>query len=437
MNNFLSLAKNKVDQAELYYYESTLNGIEFQNSKLTELDGTIQCGHSLRIIKNNMFGFAYTKNLNNPDLLLESALTSLNAGTKTNLKFPENKNNGQLRNYDSRIEDFTNELAVKECKKVIDKLKEKLDAKIDARIVYGTHRIEIQNTNGTELSELFSTYMFMCDVVFPNTANGLYYLYTGKNFAPASDADLDGMVEMYRQALTERKIQSGRMQVLFLPPSIYALLWRLASGTAGYNIYYKKSPLIDRLGERIFSEKLTIYDDPLNDTYPFARNFDDEGVKTKKLMIIDKGILKNFYYDLFYADKMGVESTGNGYKGAMWGGEKAALKPAPGLEHITIEPGEKSLQDMIGLMEKGIIVAGVLGAHSGNIPNGDFSIGIDPCLYVENGEIIGRVKNTMIAGNIYDVMKNVVEVENRLHPTFMIGKAIPAILFDDIMVVSA
>lgn len=50
-------------------------------------------------------------------------------------------------------------------------------------------------------------------------------------------------------------------------------------------------------------------------------------------------------------------------------------------------------------------MAGALGAHSGNIPNGDFSIGLSPGLYVENGEIVGHVKDSMVAGNIYEVMK--------------------------------
>uniref|UniRef100_A0A7C6EHB9 TldD/PmbA family protein n=1 Tax=candidate division WOR-3 bacterium TaxID=2052148 RepID=A0A7C6EHB9_UNCW3 len=437
MKEFLSALKTKVDQAEIYYYENVLNGVDFQNGKLTELEGRIQSGYSLRIIKDHNLGFAYTKNLNNPELFLEGALSSLKAETKTNLKFPENKNNGKLKNYDPGIESITNKQIVEECKRIIEKLREKVDTKIDIQIAYGTEKIQIMNTSGSELSDFFSTYMLFFTVVFPNTAGGLSYLCRDKNFVPTSEADLNHMIEMYQKGLTENKIQSGKMKVLFLPTTLYALLWRLQSGTSGGNVYYKKSPLINKIGEKIFSEKLTIYEDPHNENYPFAREFDDEASPTKKLMIVEKGVLRNFYYDLFYADKIGVVSTGNGYKGAMWGGEFAALKPVPSLEHLVIEPGEKSLQEIINSMDKGIIVAGVLGAHSGNIPNGDFSIGIDPCLYVENGEILGRVKNTMIAGNIYDVMKKVVEVENKLHPTYMAGKAIPAILFDDITVVSA
>jgi PmbA protein len=83
-------------------------------------------------------------------------------------------------------------------------------------------------------------------------------------------------------------------------------------------------------------------------------------------------------------------------------------------------------------MDRGIIIAGALGAHSGNIPNGDFSIGLSPGIYVENGTIKGRIKDAMVAGNIYEVMRNVVAIEDSLH-TGMAGYY-PAVLFDNINV---
>lgn len=85
------------------------------------------------------------------------------------------------------------------------------------------------------------------------------------------------------------------------------------------------------------------------------------------------------------------------------------------MTHLTIKPGDTSFADMVKSMEKGLIVEGALGAHSGNIPNGDYSIGADPALYVENGEIVGRAKDVMVAGNIYDTLKHVVALEDSLH----------------------
>ncbi|MBN2621277.1 TldD/PmbA family protein, partial [candidate division WOR-3 bacterium] len=83
-------------------------------------------------------------------------------------------------------------------------------------------------------------------------------------------------------------------------------------------------------------------------------------------------------------------------------------------------------------MDRGVIVVNALGAHSGNIPNGDFSIGLAPGLYVEKGKIVGRVKDAMVAGNVYDIMKKVIAVEDSVRVTFM--GAFPSILFDNVQV---
>lgn len=92
-------------------------------------------------------------------------------------------------------------------------------------------------------------------------------------------------------------------------------------------------------------------------------------------------------------------------------------------------------------MDKGIIVGGCLGQHTGNIPAGDFSIGISPGLYVEQGRIVGHVKDAMVTGNIYENLNNIVALENQLHPTFFfLGAACgqawrsPAVLVDDVSV---
>ncbi|MCL0080273.1 metallopeptidase TldD-related protein, partial [Dehalococcoidia bacterium] len=88
--------------------------------------------------------------------------------------------------------------------------------------------------------------------------------------------------------------------------------------------------------------------------------------------------------------------------------------------------------ELIKSIDRGIVIAGVLGAHSGNIPNGDFSMGLSPGVCVEKGEIVGNVKDAMVAGNIYEVMKNVLAIEDTLYPAMM--GTFPAILFDSVSV---
>ncbi len=192
------------------------------------------------------------------------------------------------------------------------------------------------------------------------------------------------------------------------------------------SIYQNISPVAGKIGEKIFDDKVSLSNNPLDDSIPGARAFDDEGTPCSLFPIVEKGVLKNFYYDLYFARKLKASPTGHGFRGSI------SSKPVPALNHLCISPGNASFYDLIRSIDRGIIIAGALGAHSGNIPNGDFSIGVSPALYVENGDIAGHVKDVMVAGNIYDVLKNVVAIENTVHPSF--GGNFPAMLFDNVSV---
>jgi len=172
---------------------------------------------------------------------------------------------------------------------------------------------------------------------------------------------------------------------------------------------------------------ITAYDNPIDDTMPGSRSFDDEGTVTSKVMLIENGVLQSFYFDRKTAKKMGTKSTGNGYC------REISRLPKPDVRNFTIEAGALTIEQMIKSIDKGVIVPSVLGAHSGNIPNGDFSVGLSPGIYVENGEIVGHVNDSMVAGNIYDVLNKVIAIENEKHLASM--GCFPAVLFDNINVV--
>ncbi len=266
--------------------------------------------------------------------------------------------------------------------------------------------------------------------MYPGSYAGISTLILANNYRDIPEEKMTKMIELYTKGLKEVSAEPCGLQVIFSPRTLFSLLWRLKSGASAQSIYEDVSPIKDKQEEQIFSEKLTIIDNPHSAINPAARGFDDEGVPTQKLKIIENGVLKNFYNNLEYAAKLNVPPTGHGYKTTMWGGDTISIAPTPTLANLTIAPGDDSLDKMIKKTKRGILVLGVLGAHSGNIPNGDFSIGINPGLYIENGEIIGRVKDGMVAGNIYDVMKRVTSIEDKIHITN--GGIFPAISFDDV-----
>jgi PmbA protein len=428
MERMLDIALKESNKVELYSLEEKTDVIKFENSKLKDIDTKIQSGISLRLQKNGRMGFAYTKNLYDREKFLRSALDSLAGGVEASFDFPFTEKLPEISTYDPTIENISTADIVEECKRVIDILSGKVKGQLDIYAVRNIYLLSILNSSGSYLKKRFSTYSFGLNVLYPGSSSGIGRILTVKKFKEADEKYIDFIVDTYNRSVKEVKIKKGNMKVLFLPEVMYVLMWRLLSATNGKSIYNKESPISEKIGEKIFDSKLTIYDDPLNDEFPDARNFDDEGVSCHPFPIIEDGILKNFYYDLYYAEKMDTKSTGHGFKTAIWGGETLSMKPVPSLTHLYIKTGDKNFREILSLIDSGIIIAGALGAHSGNITNGDFSIGADPALYVENGEIVGHVKDAMVSGNIYETMRNVIALEDKYYQAYM--GTFPAILFD-------
>jgi PmbA protein len=433
MEKLLELARKVCDKAEVYSNEYTYNPVSFKNAKLHHIDSKFQSGVSLRIVKENKLGFAYTRNLINREELLQNALDSLRGGVEASYDFPLTENLPHLKTYDPSIDEVSNTEMVEECTRVCDLLKGATDGEIAASAFKYTEAIRIINTGGTDISEKSAFYGLYGGVVYPGSASGIHRGFLAKTYEKTPDSVVKEMIDLYNQSSKVVEPKGGAMKALFMPNSMMTLTWRILSGTNSRSVYEKVSPIAGKIGERIFSENLTIIDDPLDDRYPEARSFDDEGVACQPLTIIENGVLKSFYYDLSYAKKLNAESTGHGYRTTRWGGDSITLRPVPAVTHMSIKPGKKSFSEMVKSIDRGMIIEGALGAHSGNIPHGDYSVGLSPGLYVENGEIVGRVKDAMVAGNVYETLKHIVEVGDTLYPSFA-GAWLPAILFDNMSI---
>jgi PmbA protein len=120
-------------------------------------------------------------------------------------------------------------------------------------------------------------------------------------------------------------------------------------------------------------------------------------------MLVEKGELKGFIYDLKTAAQSGVESTGNASRGLF-------NPPSPSFSNFSIQPGETSLKAILNSIEEGILVEDLLGLGQGNIISGAFSNPLALAFKIEKGEIVGRVKDMSIAGNIYDLLTNITAI---------------------------
>jgi len=193
---------------------------------------------------------------------------------------------------------------------------------------------------------------------------------------------------------------SGRMPILFTSKAADMLWGTLQAAMNGKQVIERASPWSDHLGEPVVSPLITICQDP--DAGPFSCPFDDEGTPTQPITFIKEGVLQLFYTDHKIGRALGSGTTGNGFRPGL------GSYPTPGLFNLLVEAGVQPLETLIGNLKHGLIVDQMLGGGAGI--SGDFSINVDLGYYVRNGEILGRVKDTMVTGNVYTALKNVVDI---------------------------
>lgn len=195
-------------------------------------------------------------------------------------------------------------------------------------------------------------------------------------------------------------VPSRRVPVLLTAKAADMLWSTVQAALNGKQVVERASPWSDRLAQTVTSSALTISQQP--NAGPFSCPFDDEGTPTRPITFIQDGVLQLFYTDRAIGRALSSGTTGNGFRPGL------GSYPTPGLFNFVIQPGVKSLPELIASLDSGIIVDQMLGGGAGI--SGDFSVNVDLGFWVENGEVIGRVKDTMVAGNVYTALKNLIEL---------------------------
>lgn len=208
----------------------------------------------------------------------------------------------------------------------------------------------------------------------------------------------------------QQKIASGKMTMVVENKVCRNLLSPLISAINGSAIQQKNSFLVDKLNTKVFSEKLTITDDPFIVSGMGSRLFDGEGLATQKRTVFEKGVVKTYYIDTYYGKKLQMEPTSGS------------------TTNLVFETGDKNLEGLIAGVKKGILVTGFNGGNS-NGSTGDFSYGIEGFL-IENGTIKQPVSEMNITGNMISLWSNVGEIGNDVNESS--SWLTPSIVFEGV-----
>jgi PmbA protein len=397
--HLLELAmKLGADAAEVYQSRSLSRPVFFEANRLKQLETSQSLGTSLRLWRDGCPGLTVAYGSVEPQAMVERAL----ALSELNEPEPVELNGNSKPSYPNLGEDVPIEVLVNWGKEAIALIRD----------VY---------------PEVLCTGDWECDVETTRLVNsqGLDCYYTdttlncyvsaewvrGDDFLSVSDGQTQ-RGELYPEKVAHQILQrliwakenvtppSGRVPILFTSKAADMLWGTVQAALNGKRVLEAASPWAERLGKFVMSPSLTLYQDPI--AGPYSCPFDDEGTPSQALVFIQNGILQHFYCDRTTGRHLGIRTTGNGFRPGL------GSYPTPGLFNFLIQPGSASLQDLIEYLDDGLIVDQMLGAGGGI--SGDFSINVDLGYRVKNGRVIGRVKDTMVAGNVYTALKQLVKL---------------------------
>jgi len=405
----LDLALKDSDSAEVIYEEGESRSISFENNKLKSVYTKSIRGIGLRVIKDGKIGFSSTTDFRNPQQLVINALESANFGQEAKFEFQTKSQLKETKLFDENVVNYPIDKGIQLGNEAIEKiLSVNPDYECGVSIGKGVGKSRLLNSKGLDTSTRSTSFGTSMDILFVKE-KGLLWVGEGESSARVDD-DLDKLTTkmLYDLKLAEKEvdISTAAYPVVFTSKAIGNLLSTFESGCNGKLVQKGVSPLTGKLGDKIIDERISIYDDPTIDYADGSYDCDDEGVPAQRTPMFEAGVLKNYIFDLQTAGIMNTKSTGNGTR-------SFSSQPSPGNSNVIVEPGDMKFEDMIKDMKRGILVDQVLGGGQSNVLAGEFSVNIDLGYLVENGEIVGRVKDCMVAGNVFDVFNNIIALGDK------------------------
>ncbi|PWQ95371.1 metalloprotease PmbA [Leucothrix arctica] len=256
------------------------------------------------------------------------------------------------------------------------------------------------NTNGFADVRASSSHSLSCSVI-ANEADGggmqRDHWYTSSRFSD----QLDSAASVGRRAAEEtlsrlgaRKLTSRQAPVLYMPQYASGLLGHFTSAISGGSLYRKASFLVDSIDTKVFPDFVNLYERPYIYQGNSSSAYDAEGVATQDRDFVKDGIVQSYILGSYSARKLGLKTTGN----------------SGGLRNFTADSTGQNFDEMLKLMDTGLLVTGLIGSGINGI-TGDYSRGAVG-FWVEGGVIQYPVEEITIAGNLKDMFSNIAAIGN-------------------------
>ncbi|PKN84205.1 MAG: hypothetical protein CVU46_14845 [Chloroflexi bacterium HGW-Chloroflexi-8] len=404
--DILTTLKKQAEQVEVFNLKNEKTTVEFEANQLKSCSVTQAKGTAVRVIRRGRLGFSATTDPTSVDKLVANVLESADYGDQTSFSFADPKPAVPVKTYDNTISELPIDRLVEIGKEILDQIVPvDPNVRCNLSLARGLVSTNIRNQKGLDVSTQTSPFMLSIklDRMEENDILIRYDQFGATVWEEDYLAFARRLAEQIKLASILTTIKPGRMPVLFSPAGAQALIMPLGEALNGKEVYKGTSPIKDKIDEKLFDEKITLLDDGTMDGCFGSTSYDDEGVPHCRNVLVEKGVLKSFIYDLKTAAQAETESTGNAVRSLF-------TQPDVSFGNFILQPGQTPLKDIIASIDEGILVESLLGLGMGNTISGAFSNPLDLAFKIEKGEIVGRVKDLSIAGSIYDLLKDVAAI---------------------------
>ncbi len=414
---WIQSALNKgIEEFEIYQSEQKGRSITWFEGQMEALTTHNVLGTAIRgIYQGNMAHMALEKVEDEKmDTILDSLIEQAQNVTSTDI--------AQLRKPEKYEEVSTHKLwvepSVEQIKETLLDLEKKIAA-YDERVIQvaslgweqssGTR--SIMNSLGLQVEDHDCVQYLVASVVVAE--NGVvkddYKIEVIENLAFFDkDAFVKDLCEKALFKLNAKSMPSCQLPVIFSKEAMTPLFNAFMGLFNGDLIYKGISPIKDRLNEAIFSNKITIIDNPKNTDCLSIANFDDEGCPTQRTVLVHDGIFTNMLLDTKSANRLHLESTGNGFKSGY--ASNVSVQPM----NCNIQKGTKSLEKMCQEMKDGLVIDNLQGLHCGiDFVSTNFSLQCSGYL-VKDGKKDQAIHLITVADSFLNLMNKVVDVGNDL-----------------------
>ncbi len=419
VENAVSLALQKgADEAEAFWYQCLTTNVDIEQGQIARSSRIIDRGLGVRVIINKAIGFSYTNILEGKVAIEEAILKALSSAKASKPdkdwhSLPVKKPSVSTENtYDSDVAELQSEDLVKTASVMLNAAEKKDKRVFPTRGGVGASDLSTAIANSNGIANFDHGTVIECSLAAIGRERSevtpeCFEFNVERNYNIDPEWVGKEAARLAVSALKAKKTETKSTNVIFTQSALQQLLYyTLINAVKSDYVQRNQSAFNGKIGEKVASEIVTIHDDGLFNGGLHTWKFDGEGVPQQKTLIIEKGVLRNFIYDNYTAKKERKESTGNA--------TRAGYLSTPNVEatnfHVTA--GNKSPEELISEVDEGLLVYYLQGAHSSNPASGDFSVVATLAWKIENGEIAYATKGTMLAGNIFQVLKNISATAN-------------------------